>query len=73
MCLYPQLYCRCRYSEEYLVQKGNWSKAIRQTGQFFVPYNMQKPNLDHTLFWDTDLNRLDWKKNANAIIVSCTR
>ena len=30
---------------------------------------MQKPNLDHTLFWDTDLTQLDWEKNANAIIV----
>ena len=30
---------------------------------------MKKPKLNNTLFWDADPAMLDWKKNANAIII----
>jgi len=29
---------------------------------------MQKPNLSHVLFWDTDPELIDWEQQANAII-----
>ena len=30
---------------------------------------MKKPSFSHSLFWDTDVNIIDWEKNANAVII----
>ena len=30
---------------------------------------MQKPSLNNALFWDTDIDTIDWELNADAIIV----
>lgn len=30
---------------------------------------MAHPNLDKKIFWDTDYDKIDWSKHANAIIV----
>ncbi len=29
---------------------------------------MDKPNISHYLFWDTDVNTVDWQLHANALI-----
>jgi len=36
---------------------------------FFVTNSMKKPSLSEMLFWDTDLELVDWQKQANAIII----
>ena len=43
--------------------------SIKQSGAFFVIYRMQKPSLNNALFWDTDIEKIDWELNADAIIV----
>ena len=30
---------------------------------------MKKPSLNTSLFWDTDINEVDWNVQANAVIV----
>jgi hypothetical protein len=30
---------------------------------------MKKPGLSDFLFWDTDVNKIDWKAHANSIII----
>jgi hypothetical protein len=36
---------------------------------FFVNCDMQKPRFRKEIFWDTDISKLDYKKNADAIII----
>lgn len=40
-----------------------------KTGYFFVTCSMKKPSLNELLFWDTDINKVDWTTHADAIIV----